>query len=253
MQRFFLHSENIQAGIVRFPAAAARQIEQVLRMNLLESQVIVLDNSGMEYLVRLAGKDGKILLGEVIEEHIRQAEPLLKLILGFSLSKREKVEWILQKGTEIGISSFQPFISERSLDRSAQFEDAKRSRWETIIREAAEQSGRSKLPELQNAISFQKLILTGYEDCIRMIAWEESDSSRLLGQQHLTTQDGKVASKVLLLIGPEGGFSAEEVTQAEARGFVQISLGPRILRMETACIVASVILLHMAETNQNTR
>lgn len=222
-------------------------------MNLLESQVIVLDNSGTEYLVRLAGKDGKILLGEVIGEHKGQAEPLLKLILGFSLSKREKVEWILQKGTEIGISSFQPFISERSLDRSAQLEDARRGRWEAIIREAAEQSSRSKLPDLQNTTSFQKLISNGHEDCIRMIAWEESDASRLLGQQHITPPDGKVASKVLLLIGPEGGFSIEEIAQAEARGFMQISLGPRILRMETACITASAILLHLAETNQIAR
>ncbi|MFZ3070211.1 MAG: RsmE family RNA methyltransferase [Anaerolineaceae bacterium] len=248
MQRFFIDNQFIHNDRVEFPPAVTHQIELVLRLDLLADTVIVLDNSGMEYLVGLAGKEGRALMGEVLESSPGRSEPTVNLHLCFSLTKREKVEWILQKGTEIGVAIFRPFVSERSLDRNLKLDEAKKNRWQAIIREAAEQSSRSILPELADVASFQSAIKTSIENCSRLIAWEEANYSNQITRQRLADREGKLCRNVLLLIGPEGGFSAGEVAQAEANGFTQVSLGSRILRMETACIAASAVIFHLADS-----
>ena len=117
MQRFFITPNAIHDDLVQFPEAIARQMEKVLRLDLMNDEVIVLDNSGNSYLVRLNGRQAGILHGVILQITETNPRTGLKLELGFSLTKREKVEWILQKATELGVSVFRPFVSERSLDR----------------------------------------------------------------------------------------------------------------------------------------
>ncbi|HNW94871.1 MAG TPA: 16S rRNA (uracil(1498)-N(3))-methyltransferase [Anaerolineaceae bacterium] len=244
MQRFFVDPEEIQNGLVRFPEGAARQIEKVLRLDLHNGEVQVLDNSGRSYRVRLRGRHAGALYGEIVQ--VLEADPRveLRLELGFSLTKREKVEWILQKGTELGVSAFRPFVSERSLDRSLRLDPAKQERWRAILREAAEQSQRTRLPSLFAPRNFGEGLGDFPRESVRLIAWEGSKPELQLKPDWFGKSKGQPGMGASLLIGPEGGFSAEEVGLAEREGFRQFSLGRNVLRMETACLAACVLCAH---------
>ena len=151
------------------------------------------------------------------------------------------MEWVLQKGTEVGVSVFQPFISERTLIQSPALPAKKVDRWERIIQEAAEQARRSRLPELKPPLSFSECLQeAGAENPLNLVAWEAADSTDQTLEEAL---DGYQAGKLGLFVGPEGGFSKEEVALAVSFGCRIVSLGRRILRMETAAIIFPTLVL----------
>jgi len=242
MQRFFITPNAIHDDLVQFPEAIARQMEKVLRLDLMNDEVIVLDNSGNSYLVRLNGRQAGILHGVILQITETNPRTGLKLELGFSLTKREKVEWILQKATELGVSVFRPFVSERSLDRGLTLGNARRERWTAIIREAAEQSHRAKLPELNDPVAFRDALDCFTLDSLRLFAWEGVSPEIQIKPDWF-----KNASGLSVLVGPEGGFSAEEARMAADAGFRHFSLGRRILRMETACLSVCALGAHYLE------
>jgi 16S rRNA (uracil1498-N3)-methyltransferase len=250
MQRFFVNPEAIQNGQVRFPEVAARQMEKVLRLDLHNDEVLVLDNSGKSYLVRLSGRQGNVLFGEVEQVQETDERAAFQLELGFSLTKREKVELILQKGTELGVSAFRPFVSDRSLDRNLKLDDAKQERWSAIIREAAEQSHRTRLPAIFSPQIFKDVLVGFPQESTRLIAWEGSPPELQLNPVWFSTSEGCNSAGASLLIGPEGGFSAEEVSLAESACFRQFSLGRNVLRMETACLAACALCAHYLEISR---
>lgn len=177
MQHFFLNPESIQNGEVTFPEDLSRQIKNVLRLKAKTDAVIVLDNSGWEYLVQLTGAKGQTVTGRITGKQPGRPEPTVGLRLCYSLTRREKMEVILQKATEIGVTSFQPYISSRSLVQDERQNSARQERLLAIMREAAEQSMRSKLPILQPVLGFEAM-LTAAESCsVRLIAGKARRSS----------------------------------------------------------------------------
>ena len=242
LQRFFDDPASIVGNSVKFSEGISHQISQVLRLDVHNDEVIVLDGSGAAYLARLNGKSGRIATAEIFDALTDDLELLSEITLCFSLTKREKVEWILQKCTEIGVSCFQPFVSERSVSRTENMDENRRTRWESIIREAAEQSERSKLPTLMEVMSFDELLDKMIGDTHKLIAYEGADPARTFHQLTLKREP------VILMIGPEGGFCDEEATRAINAGFQPFSLGKRILRMETACMVASALVVGRMES-----
>lgn len=243
MQRFFLPLDAFEGEQIRFPKALSHQILQVLRMNVSEDQVAVINPEGSEYLVKLNGLENGLVTGLILGFLPPNEEPKLKLVLCFSLSRREKVELILQKCTEIGVFAFQPFISSRSLVQEGDLDAKRIARWQTIIREACEQSHRQHIPELRRVLDFERLIDTVGEAHLKLIAWEEARLAERLEAGKLSD----ARTETFLLIGPEGGLSREEVKQAVDAGWQVISIGKSILRMETACIAASAIAIHLGE------
>lgn len=244
MQHFFLEPESIQDGIVTFPEDLSRQIKNVLRLKLKTDAVIVLDNSGWEYLVQLTGNSGKTITGKITGKQLGRPEPQVGLRLCYSLTRREKMETILQKATEIGATNFQPYISSRSLVQDNRQNSARQERLSAIMREAAEQSMRSKLPVLQPVLTYEEM-LAAAEDCaVKLIAWESTAIVSQICPEMLNVGESE-KPEIALLIGPEGGFSSEEVALAEKHGFQQISLGTNILRMETACIAGCAVIRHL--------
>jgi 16S rRNA (uracil1498-N3)-methyltransferase len=244
MQHFFINPESIQDGVVTFPEDISRQIKNVLRLKLKTDAVIVLDNSGWEYLVQLTGAKGQTVIGEITGKQIGRPEPQVGLRLCYSLTRREKMETILQKATEIGVTSFQPYISSRSLVQDGRQNSARQERLNAIMREAAEQSMRSKLPVLTPVLTYEEM-LAAVKDCaVKLVAWESTAIvSQVCPEMLRVAENGK--PEIALLIGPEGGFSSDEVKLAEKYGFQQISLGTNILRMETACIAGCAIIRHL--------
>ena len=241
MHRFFIKPELIKKQHVSFPQALSHQIVHVLRLGEGD-QVAVLDNRGNIHQVRLGlNKPGSNLVGEIITTEPVTSEPNCHISLFFGLSSREKVEWILQKGTEIGVSAFFPFVSSRTLVQSSLVASKKFNRWERIICEAAEQSGRGRLPELHQPIDLnQSLAHASSKVPLCLFAWEAAFGE---GETISDVLDGFEGGALALFVGPEGGFSAEEVKQAQEVGCRVVSLGQRILRLETAAMIFPALVL----------
>jgi 16S rRNA (uracil1498-N3)-methyltransferase len=250
MHRFFLPPACIQAEKVTFPPEIARQLKQVLHQR--EGQVVlVLDNQGMEYEVKLVSIQAHSAQGQILTRQTTQGEPTVNLALFLCLSQREKFEWMLQKCTEIGVSAFTPVISSRSLVQQPEEAAKKYPRWQNIIREAAEQSGRGRLPLLNPPLTLDQAVQecrTGNHSAF--LLWE---GERTLGLRQALAGIFPSQTRLALLVGPEGGFSEAEAILAADAGLLAVSLGARILRMETAALVASALVLYDAgEMNPQT-
>ena len=243
MQRFFLPLNAFDGENIQFPKSISRQILQVLRMDLDTDRVAVINPEGNEFLVKLNGQTDGLVRGFVLGALPPNEEPKLKLVLCFSLSRREKVELILQKCTEIGVFAFQPYISSRSLVQDGNLDAKRLDRWQAIIREACEQAHRQYIPELRPVLPYESMLREQKSVSIKFLAWEEAEQ-----MDRLTTSDlVNAVEETCLLIGPEGGLSSEEAIAAKNAGWRVISLGKSILRMETACIAGCAIAIHLGE------
>lgn len=247
MQRFFLNKKDITSEQVIITDSRVHQIRDVLRMESGD-EIIVLDNTGWEYYVSLENISKKEIVGKIIQKKKCEAEPRTKITLYQSLLAREKFEVVLQKCTEVGITSFVPVITERSIVRNAEkITTEKLARFENIIAEAAEQSGRGIIPSLQKPINLVQAAsgLDEYDICLVGSTVESISLKKILQAKPIPNPvpDPKIA----IFIGPEGGFSENELQLLNSRGAISFSLGKRILRTETASIVAAAIILHELE------
>ena len=246
MNRFFIPPSWIQPPQIHFEGETAHQIVRVLRLSP-GSIVTVLDGSGIERQVRLINLDRGHVEGEIVSETLSLGEPRHHLSLYVGLTQRAKFEWILQKGTELGVTNFVPVVTDRSLVRETSGESRKAERWEGILREAAEQCGRGRIPEIQAAVPLTKALVEGLKNHqVCLIAWEKESAASL--KECLPTGPYVRPVTIAALIGPEGGFSDDEASQAIDQGWRPVSLGQRILRMETAATsLAALIMYELGE------
>lgn len=230
--RFFIPPNNIIPPIVQFSGDTVRQIKTVLRMQPGD-EIVVLDNSGAEYRVALVSVEKRQVTGRIIAKQTAIREPAVGVTLYQGMLKANKFEWILQKCTELGVCRFTPTICQRSIVRDPKSIAKKNERWQAIIREAAEQSGRGRLPQLEPAISLAEAVSQAQAEGVVIMAWEEAADQSL--RQTLSEAQ---TERMALFIGPEGGFAPEEAALARESGAKLVTLGPRILRAETAAIAA---------------
>ena len=225
------------------PADATRQLSRVLRARPGD-QIVVLDDSGWEYLVTLDSVGHQRAKGTVDERTQGGGEPVVRLTLYQSVLKAEKFEMVLQKGTELGVSAFVPFYCDRSVPKSGakQGGEAKLERWRKIITEAAEQSGRSRLPALAEPADFRDACKR--VEGLALVPWEEEEQTGLKQALARSKAGGQSLDAVSILIGPEGGFTSEEVDLAREMGILPVTLGKRILRAETAGIAAVTAIMY---------
>jgi 16S rRNA (uracil1498-N3)-methyltransferase len=242
MNRFFLKPSFISDKEVNFPTDISHQMLQVLRLKTGD-EVEVLDNLGHCYVAALSvDYTSKQVKGTIVQTKEVHKEGLIELSLCFGMTNRDKVEWILQKGTEIGVSAFYPFISSRTLVQSTAMSSKRTQRWERIIREAAEQSGKMFLPVLHQPMEFEACIENlSRENPLCLVAWEDADTVDYSLQ---TTLIGEKRRQIALFVGPEGGFSTEEINHAQTAKCEVVSLGNWTLRMETAAIVFPALVLY---------
>jgi len=236
MHRFFVPAEWITADHVTLHGDSARQIARVLRLRSGE-EIIALDNSGDEYVATLRTVTPAKVVADVTERRTNRAEPTANITLFQGMLKTDKFEFVLQKGTELGVSTFVPTICERSVARAEEgLTPSRRVRWERITTEAAEQSGRGRLPTLQDPQALQTACYAVVGRGI--IPWEMERSTPL--------QDaiGEDVGPINIFIGPEGGFTEAEVETARSVGITPVTLGPRILRAETAAIATVTAVMY---------
>jgi len=238
--RFFVAPEAIQGDQVFLnEASLLHQLSSVLRLRS-GARILLLDNSGSEYVVELDQIERKQAFGHVIEQRVSSNETSVTLTIYIALLRGERFELVLQKGTELGVQRFVPVQFARSL--SSERADAKKmERWQRILREAAEQSCRARIPELLAPLSFEQACQ--HAQGSRAFLLYEGSSPPM--RQVLTSSFSEAAPEggYALFSGPEGGITSEELTSASAHGIMAVSLGPRILRAETAPIAATAALL----------
>lgn len=244
MHRFFVPAKALASHPVVLTGDQAFQIRRVLRLRLGES-VVLLDGLGYAHeaiLVALGDTDARF---QVLRRAAAAGEPQTFVTLYQAVLKGERFGWALQKGTEVGISRFVPIVCERNVVDDLDAVEGKRERWTRIIQEAAEQSGRGKLPELAPAQLFQQAVSPGRAgDVLRLIPWEGERETSL--RQALAGCNFAAGARIELFVGPEGGFAEAEIDLARRYGVRPVSLGPRILRAETAGMVAAALILHEA-------
>lgn len=241
MHRFFIPPAWIRGETVLLGDDVAHQLRHVLRLRP-GARIVVLDDRGWEYEVELLAVEHKAARGTICERRPASGEPSVQVTLAQALLKKDNFEWVLQKGTEIGVTRFVPLITARTVAAGDEgVSPAKRERWARIVREAAEQSRRGALPPIEAPLTLSTALDSLTAD-LMLIAWEEERATSL--REALAPLRAVDMPQVTIFIGPEGGFTAQEVAQAQARGARVVSLGMRILRAETAATAAALLVLY---------
>ena len=237
MQRFFVDPRSVKNGTVSLDGETAHRIINVLRL-CSGDKVVLLDGAGHEYTTLIAFIDGRII-AKIESVRLSTAEPNTHITLYQSMVKSDKFEWVLQKGTEIGITEFVPVISNRTISRRSVMNNARYKRWMRVVIHAAEQSGRGKIPQLHDIMSLDDALERASYRGSSFMMWESETSKFLRGVE------ATMGNHVNLFVGPEGGFNKDEVDLAVSHGTHTVSLGDRVLRSETAGVISAALVLFM--------
>lgn len=238
--RFFVAQPIRDLVVTLDDPQLAHQLSSVLRLRPGD-RVVLLDNNGWEFTIELSALSRSQINGRVIKRLAAQGEPATQITLFLALIRPERFEWALQKGTELGASAFVPLICARS--RATDVGARKSERWQRIVREAAEQSRRGRLPSIAPATPFNDACAAAARADLAVLLWEGDDVDSLratLAAARQTTQMRQIA----VLSGPEGGLTHDECKIAQTHGIIPVTLGPRTLRAETAPLAATVAILY---------
>jgi len=230
--------------IILNDSSQLHHLRDVLRIHPLE-QVVVFDNQGNEY-VALVCEIGPLEVKLELIEKKETKGPGVKITVACAIPKKVKMDDIVDKLTQLGVECIIPLETQRvivRLDKQKKIE--RRKRWETIALSAVKQSQRSSLPEIKPVSGFKDAILAAHSFDLKLIPTLEGERKTL---KEVFSKTGKKIKKVMILIGPEGDFTPGEVTLAKQAGFLPISLGAQVLRVDTAAIAAvSFIKLNEAD------
>ena len=234
MQRYFLKNEQFEGGQVWITGEDARHIGRVMRMKAGDT-VIVCNEKGECFSSRLEEIGEEMITSQLIAALEKKSELPVEVTIAQGLPKGDKLELVIQKGTEVGAAAFLPVEMSRSVARLDEKKSAKKmQRWQKIAKEAAEQSHRQKVPRVLAPINLKGLLSAAKNYDIRLFAYEETAKSGEMAQLKKTLATVAPHQRILFLVGPEGGISPEEADSLLAAGFLPCALGPRILRTETA-------------------
>jgi 16S rRNA (uracil1498-N3)-methyltransferase len=221
-------------GELALPETAASHVARVLRLRVGDT-LVVFDGRGTEFRAEIVAIAAGAVRVRLLEQLVARPESPLTITLVQGISRGDRMDWTLQKATELGASVIAPVMAARSVVRlDARQAEAKLRHWQAVVIAACEQAGRSWLPELMPPESLR-------DHLARMAG----PGSRLVLDPDADTELAAMSSpgdSVQLLVGPEGGFDADELAAARAAGYLAARLGPRVLRTETAGVVAMAIL-----------
>ncbi len=238
MQRYFLNEPYKEENPIQIKGDDFHHITRVMRMDVKDFVYVVFaDKKSAKAKIETITSDAvevTIVQWETVEKELP-----INVSIASGLPKGDKLELIIQKGTELGAHRFIPFNADRSIVKWDEKKAGKKvERWKKIAKEAAEQSHRQYLPEVDIPISFKQLMILSKSFDYVLLAYEEE--SRLGEVQNLvkTLQSIQAQQSLLIIFGPEGGLSDSEVQECLTNGIVPCGLGPRILRTETAPLYA---------------
>jgi 16S rRNA (uracil1498-N3)-methyltransferase len=238
MPRVYIPPERITGTEIPLQTKEARYLLTVLRLTAGDA-VTVFDGEGQEYRGELREDDEQGVYLVIQEELHPKRESPLRITLGQGLLKGDKMKFVIQKATELGVDKIIPLVTSRSIPIvEGERESLRIGRWQRIAQEAAKQSGRTIVPEIKAIEELTDFLAQG--EGVRIMLWEGEPTP-------LREIAGKIDPRagITLLIGPEGGFTEEEATAAQAQGFLVAGLGQRVLRAETATLSCLSIVQHL--------
>jgi 16S rRNA (uracil1498-N3)-methyltransferase len=234
VNRIFVEGPLQSGAQIALPAAGAYHVARVLRMRA-GAALRVFDGTGSEFQAEIARVDGDAVIVSLGAAAQAAAESALRITLIQGVSRSERMDWALQKATELGVSAIAPVLTARSVVRlDSKQAEKKQAHWRAIVIGACEQCGRSRIPTVSPPTSLRDYFANVRKDGMRLVLSPSAPGS-LAGIASLP-------SKVDLLIGPEGGLEDDELVAAQKAGFMPVRLGPRVLRTETAAVVALSVM-----------
>lgn len=236
MPRFFV-SEQPENGVLTLRGEDAHHAGRVLRLRPGES-VTLCNGKGTDFDCSIETVEKDAVVCHVRDSHPAETEPRQQLTLFMALPKSDKMDFIVQKAVELGAREIVPYLSKNCVSRPDKTEK-KVERWQKIALEAAKQCGRGYLPAVGAVVSFEQAAVQAAQSQTALFFYENERQTGL----HDALLHG-VGETVSLMIGPEGGFAPEEAAFAAETGLTSVSLGTRILRCETAPIVALAAVLY---------
>ena len=244
MQMFYIEPGQLADGRVTIAGSDVNHIRTVLRMKPGE-EVAVSDQRGFHARCRIESlSPGEVVL--TVEESMPDTELPVKLILFQGLPKGDKMEWIIQKNTELGVSRIVPVAMQRSIVKlDGKKAAARAERWQAVAESAGKQSGRTRVPQVETVMSYAEMLEAARECDLLLLPYE---SAAGIERTRSLLRQAAPGMKIGILIGPEGGFAPEEVEQAQAAGFQVLTLGRRILRTETAGMTVAAALMLQLES-----
>jgi 16S rRNA (uracil1498-N3)-methyltransferase len=239
MPHFFLAPGSLQGDAVTLTGPLASHVAGALR-HRTGDHVTVVGDGGRRYRIVLTEATPRCVRGVIVERLPSDHPPRLRVTLAQAVLKGSPMDAVLQKATELGVHHIVPLVTRRTVVRPRDHRRSRQvERWRAIVLEAAQQSERAAIPEVDDPHPFEEWVRSHSPgDDTRILLWERETSRSL--REHLA--QGPLGDRATLLVGPEGGFDPEEVDFARAAGFVPVSLGRAILRAETAGLTALTIL-----------
>lgn len=233
-RRFFVEGVHRLGETVQIDGTDAHRILHVLRLRQGD-RIEIIDSATHAFEAEIVESDGvrARLLGEAAQRDQRT----VRIDVAQALPKAQKMDYVVEKATELGAVAILPFVSERGVAREASA--ARLSRWRRIARSASEQSGRRDVPAVTAPLTFDELLARFCAYDLVLFAWENVDLQPFRLRLRDLLRD---ARNILVVVGPEGGFSHDEAEAAHSAGAELVSLGPNILRTETAALVLIAIL-----------
>lgn len=238
MRRFFVRPEDVGRLELCLSGDEAAHLGRVLRLGP-GARINAFDGRGREYLAVVEQVEADRVRCRILQETETAAPPSVSISLGQGLPKAEKFAWVIQKATELGVAEIVPLLTERAVPQlSGARMMAKQARWEKIAREASKQSGRVTVPRLRLPMRLEDFYSAFQSADLKLVLWEGERRRPLR-----TVLDAhERAAAIAVVVGPEGGLTPQEVAQGESYGFLPVGLGARILRTETAGLVAVALL-----------
>lgn len=238
MPRFFTDLKPV-AGYVTISGEDARHIAKSLRMQPGEN-LTVCDGEGMDHSCVLEAVSAESITARILESCPSVGEPNTAVVLFMALPKADKMELIIQKCTELGVAEIVPVITSRCVSRpDAKALAKKNERWSKIAEEAAKQSGRGRIPRVRETMTFADALREAAKADTPLFLYEAERE-----QSFRAALMQREAGRVSIFVGPEGGFAEEEAQAAREAGLIRVSLGPRILRCETAPLAALSVIMY---------
>lgn len=237
MRRFFIDQPVHPGTKYTIKNPDANHISNVLRMKTGD-EIWLFDGAGHEFRARLTGLSGVDVTIEITDSFTCLTEPPISITVGQALLKNKKIDTTLRQLTELGIDSWIPVNTERSVSKIAKKnERSKTGRWQTIVKESVKQCQRGLMPKIYPPLDYKEAL--NLCQCHDLNLVFSDGSGELLDKIRSRTRK---AQTVFMLLGPEGGFTSQEIEMARQQGFIAAGLGPRILKADTAAIAACAIV-----------
>ncbi len=238
MPVYFIQSKSIQDDRITLTGVLAHHLRDVLRCRAGEI-VHLVDEDRVRYQTELNQVTEKRIIAKILQRERPELRPIPAVTLAQAVLKGNRMDWAIQKASELGVNVIIPVVTERTVARpKAERAHHQRDRWQKIAKEASQQCGRMDFSDVKPVVSLDDLLKNTPGVSLKLVPWEQEQERSLKAALH----NLKEQKSISVLIGPEGGFSSREIEKAREAGWASVSLGPRILRAETAGMAVLAIL-----------